>query len=219
MMEDMRISHNQSIDQSHHGHPSIVNRIRTGRSGQPRIEIDGDFLHWAHNRRSISGLARFLGVGRTTVRNTLLRLGLLPSHASAMNQSVTPNPPQHTADLEAPDDNINALPLDNPLPPPDHIAPEPQEHAADDLLEPDIPFPAHLNPSIITQFGRHRRSLRTSQISDEELDQIVSRLRTHYRRAGLTMLDGMLRRLGYSIPRERICHSLLRIDPVRRVFE
>lgn len=32
-------------------------------------------------------------------------------------------------------------------------------------------------------------------------------------------MDGMLRRLGYVIQRERIRQSLIRIDPVQRVFE
>jgi hypothetical protein len=33
------------------------------------------------------------------------------------------------------------------------------------------------------------------------------------------MLRGMLQRLGYRISRERITQSLLRIDPVQRVFQ
>lgn len=33
------------------------------------------------------------------------------------------------------------------------------------------------------------------------------------------MLNGMLRALGHQIPRERIRASLVRIDPVQRVFQ
>jgi hypothetical protein len=33
------------------------------------------------------------------------------------------------------------------------------------------------------------------------------------------MLGGMLQRLGYRISRERITQSLVRIDPVQRVFQ
>lgn len=33
------------------------------------------------------------------------------------------------------------------------------------------------------------------------------------------MLDGMLRRLGHRVQYDRICQSLLRIDPVRQIFE
>ena len=60
---------------------------------------------------------------------------------------------------------------------------------------------------------------RTGPLSDDHLDHLILQLRGHYTRAGITMLDGMLRRLGYHIPREAIRQSLLRIDPVQRVFE
>jgi hypothetical protein len=33
------------------------------------------------------------------------------------------------------------------------------------------------------------------------------------------MLDGMLRRLGHHVQRDRISNSLSRIDPVQRVFQ
>lgn len=58
-----------------------------------------------------------------------------------------------------------------------------------------------------------------SDINDSELDDMVLRLRRHFRRAGISMLDGMLHRLGYRIPRERIRQSLLRIDPVHCIFQ
>ncbi|KAK6987957.1 hypothetical protein R3P38DRAFT_3445779 [Favolaschia claudopus] len=58
-----------------------------------------------------------------------------------------------------------------------------------------------------------------SDIFDDELDMLLLRLRTHYKRAGLSMLGGMLRRLGHRVPTQRVRESLLRIDPVRRIFE
>lgn len=58
-----------------------------------------------------------------------------------------------------------------------------------------------------------------STLSDEILDATILELRSHYRRAGITMLDGMLRYLGHRVPRERIRQALLRIDPVHRVFD
>ncbi|KAJ7178252.1 hypothetical protein C8R46DRAFT_1329376 [Mycena filopes] len=58
-----------------------------------------------------------------------------------------------------------------------------------------------------------------SSISDDELDELLIRLRQHYRRAGITMFDGMLRRLGHHVPRERIRQALIRVDPVQRVFQ
>ncbi|KAF8055696.1 hypothetical protein FPV67DRAFT_1567427 [Lyophyllum atratum] len=59
----------------------------------------------------------------------------------------------------------------------------------------------------------------TTHISVEDLDALLLHLRQHFRRAGITMLDGMLRRLGHRVPRERIKQSLIRIDPVHRVFQ
>ena len=58
-----------------------------------------------------------------------------------------------------------------------------------------------------------------SDITDGDLDDLVLRLRRHFRRAGISMLDGMLRRLRYRIPREHIRQSLIQIDPVHRIFQ
>lgn len=58
-----------------------------------------------------------------------------------------------------------------------------------------------------------------STMSDNELDDFIICLRSHYRRAGISMLDGMLRCLGHHVPRERIRQARVRIDPVQRVFE
>ncbi|KAJ7913422.1 hypothetical protein B0H13DRAFT_1508395, partial [Mycena leptocephala] len=58
-----------------------------------------------------------------------------------------------------------------------------------------------------------------STILDWELDSLLLCLRTHFRRAGISMLDGMLRRLGHRVPQIRIRDSLCRIDPVHRVFQ
>ncbi|KAF8208063.1 hypothetical protein K438DRAFT_1574451 [Mycena galopus ATCC 62051] len=83
----------------------------------------------------------------------------------------------------------------------------------DDLLEPDIPGHVRLPPDIVSYTGP------LSNMSDADLDLLILRLRSHFRRAGLGMLDGMLRRLGHRVQRERIRQSLFRIDPVRRIFE
>ncbi|KAH8085980.1 hypothetical protein BXZ70DRAFT_863551, partial [Cristinia sonorae] len=58
-----------------------------------------------------------------------------------------------------------------------------------------------------------------SNISDNELDDVIRRLRDHYVRAGVSILQGLLRASGIRVPRERVRHSLIRVDPVRRVFE
>jgi hypothetical protein len=95
----------------------------------------------------------------------------------------------------------------------------------DDILDPDLPIPAagEFPPGIenLAPPSQPTTSFTgpVSEISDDDLDMLLLRLRTHYRRAGLSMLNGMLRRLGHRVPTERIRQSLLRIDPVRRIFE
>ncbi|KAI0057690.1 hypothetical protein BV25DRAFT_1872356 [Artomyces pyxidatus] len=132
------------VYQSHRGRPTIISEVHSGERGRPRIHIDGDWLRWAYGHRSVQGIADFLGVGRTTVRNALLEYGIA----------------------------------------------DPQQN----------PFAS-------------RAAL------DEDLDALIRDLRIHFRRAGISMLDGMVRQQGHRVPRERIQQSLLRIDPVRRVFE
>ena len=56
-------------------------------------------------------------------------------------------------------------------------------------------------------------------MTDDKLDELVIRLQSHYCRAGISMLDGILCRLGHRIPCEHIRASLLHIDPVQQVFE
>ncbi|KAH9925166.1 uncharacterized protein B0H18DRAFT_869901 [Fomitopsis serialis] len=59
-----------------------------------------------------------------------------------------------------------------------------------------------------------------SETSDDDLDTAVRELRVHYRRAGATMMVGFLRgTLGIHVSKARVRQSLLRIDPVRRVFD
>lgn len=58
-----------------------------------------------------------------------------------------------------------------------------------------------------------------STLSDDLLDDLISQLCSHFQRAGISMLNGMLRHLGHRLPRERIRESLMRIDPVQRVFQ
>lgn len=55
--------------------------------------------------------------------------------------------------------------------------------------------------------------------SEAELDEAVLRLRLLYPRAGVSMLQGMLDRLGFKVPRDAISGALLRLDPTGRVFQ
>ena len=191
MQADIRMQYEQTLNQSHHGHPTIVQEIHTGRRGRPRIYIDPEFLRWAYSHRSTSGIARFLHVGRRTVRHALLEYRIAEPHDSPFSMP--------TADI-----NEELLQEDN-------------------LLDPNLPILAHIpafdsNSSVTT----HRVVSFTgplSDICDDALDNLIVQLRSHFRRAGLSMLDGMLRRLGHRLPRERIRESLMRIDPVQRVFQ
>ncbi|KAJ7572189.1 hypothetical protein C8J56DRAFT_771085 [Mycena floridula] len=91
---------------------------------------------------------------------------------------------------------------------------EPEDEPEDDLLDPDLPVPLHI-PSDIPPC----QSWSHSDISDEDLDALIVQIRSHFRRAGRRILHGILQSLGYRIQFKRIRQSLLRIDPVHRIFD
>jgi hypothetical protein len=192
MQLDIRQRYQESLDESHHGHPTIIETVRTGERGRPHIQIDPNFLRWAYGHRSTAGIARFLNVGRSTVRNALLEYGI-----TQPQESPFPN-----TTLES-DDNA-ALDI--------------TQH--DNLLDPNLPIPAHLptpDNANATRLASFTGPLST--ITDDALDDLIVWLRSHFHRAGISTLDGMLRRLGHRVPRERIRDSLMRVDPVQRVFQ
>ncbi|KAJ7886954.1 hypothetical protein B0H13DRAFT_1627782 [Mycena leptocephala] len=171
--------------------------------GRPRIYIDPDFLRWAYGQRSTASISRFLRVGRSTVRNALIEHGIARPQQSPF-QLNNNSPYTNDSDIEDDDGDI--------------------EH--DDILDPDLPIPSSNEfPPEVEELATPPQPTTTSftgplsEISDDDLDMLILRLRTHYRRAGLSMLNGMLRQLGHRVPIERIRQSLLRIDPVRRIFE
>lgn len=195
MQNDIRLEYRDAIDASHNGRPTVVQIVATGGVGRPRIHIDPDFLRWAYAQRTTANIHRFLGVSRNTVRSALLHHGIT---SPQLNPFPNDNEPPPAVLLDADENN-------------------------DDLLEPEIPLPARL-PSEVENLGARNHPVVSytgplSNISDDELDTLLLLLRSHFRRAGLGMLDGMLRRLGHRVPRERVRQSLLRIDPVRRIFE
>ncbi|KAF8176256.1 hypothetical protein K438DRAFT_82250 [Mycena galopus ATCC 62051] len=187
MLNDVRIQYQQALDASHHGHASVVETIHTGRVGRPHIEIDPEFLQFAHDHRSTTGIGRFLGVSRGTVRSSLLRQGLLQPQAAPFSDDPA---------------------LDEPL--------DGEAEGSDNILDPDIPVPHNLPPEVEHMVAAPALA---GDIADWELDSLLLRLRTHFRRAGVSILDGMLRRLGYRVPQTRLRESLCRIDPVHRVFQ
>ncbi|KAJ7735629.1 hypothetical protein DFH07DRAFT_870733 [Mycena maculata] len=94
-----------------------------------------------------------------------------------------------------------------------------------DILDPALPipqsgeFPADVENLATSHDPAVSFTGPLSSISDNDLDTLLIRLRTHYRHAGLSMLNGMLRRLGHRVPTEHVREPLLRINPVRRIFE
>lgn len=185
MQNDVRLQYEQAVDQSHHGHPTIVETIHTGAPGRPAIAIDPDFLRWAYSLRSTESIARFLGLGRSVVRRALLEHGIAvprrqPSTLAAFNNPAEPDSGNGQDDY---------------------------------LIGPDQANVPAAAPGVSSFTGP------LSTISDDELDNTLIRLRRHYRRAGITMFDGMLRRLGHHVPRARIREALIRVDPVQRVFQ
>lgn len=202
MQTDIRIKHQEALDLSHHGRPTVIETVHTGNRGRPRVSINPEFLRWAYSHRTVSGIAHFLGVHRDTVRNSLLEHGIVEPQA---NPFASP-PEEETVD-------VPPLDLEN-----------------DELLDPHFVLPETLPPDIqpptseganVTMTNSNITSFTgpLSNISDTELDDLIIQLRQHYRRAGVSMLDGMLRRLNHRVPRERIRASLMRIDPVQRVFQ
>ncbi|TFY51120.1 hypothetical protein EVJ58_g10727 [Rhodofomes roseus] len=191
MQLDIRMQYRDTLDQSHHGRPPVLIQEHSGGRGRPRYIIDRDWLAWAYQHRSTSGIAQFLQVSRSVVRNALLEYGLAQPQASPFPLSSFPDSAEGVA--------------------------------SDDLLDPQAAWPAGApvpdaaQLAVPPQIASYTGPL--SSISDDALDDLIRRLRQHYIRAGLTMLDGMLRRLGHQIPRTRIRESLLRIDPVHRVFD
>ena len=88
----------------------------------------------------------------------------------------------------------------------------------DDLLDPDlatthIPVDILSDPPVVSFTGP------LSTLQDNQLDDLIIQLRSHFSRVGIRMLDGMLCRLGHRLPCEHIRESLMCIDPVQWVFQ
>lgn len=220
MRNDIRNRYEQLLDQSHSGYPSVMHIERTGNRGRPRIVIDPGFLSFAYQQRSTRGIARFLGVGVTVVRNALLEYGI-----AQPGQNPFPVPDQieeAMGDESLATQNAPLHPhLDHAF---DNEEPEESNHGrrgpGDDIFDPqEIPSDTTLPPSILQTYRIPAQlSGRLSRISDSELDTILISLRVHFRRAGITILRGMLRQLGHHVSRRRIQEALLRIDPIQRTF-
>ncbi|KAJ3878440.1 hypothetical protein F5051DRAFT_327920 [Lentinula edodes] len=158
--------------------------------GEAQI-LQSNFLRFAHNHRTTTGLSHFLDVPRPTVRRRLLECGIATPGIGPFNFPLR---------------SINELP----------------SNESDDVLDVDTPPPSQLPDDVQAEAAAIPSSSSSgyiTHISNEQLDSLLGRLRIHFHRAGIRMLDGMLRRLNIMVPFERIRQSLVRIDPIHRVFD
>ena len=206
MHQDIDRAYQQYLDHSHHGYPSVIESVHTGQPGRPAYHIDPSFLQWAYTSRSISSISRFLGISRGSVRNALLNYGLAEPQISPFISQDISTDQEETGTLSTEHDFV----LDPLLSVPNESASDLHHESA--LLQP-TPANNNINEPRITSFTGP-----LSAINDDDLDSMIRQLRQQFTRAGITMLHGMLQRLGYRIPRERIRQSLYRIDPVHRIF-
>ena len=195
-----------------------MEHIQTGSRGRPAIHINEDFLRWAYRLRTTSAISRFLGVSRRTVRNTLLLYGIAAPQASPFTSASGSQQPSFSG-LDGSEFNASSdiQPTENPLLTPGDSAAS--LDTEDPILNPILSIPASFGDVPQPQHGIISHTGPLSNITDADLDATVRMLRHHYSRAGITMLNALLRALGYHIPRSHIRESLLRIDPVQRVFE
>ena len=63
-------------------------------------------------------------------------------------------------------------------------------------------------------FRRHLLSETYSDISDQDLDQLVRQVQQQHPGVGITLLKGHLKSIGHRLQRDRIQLSLLRTDPM-----
>lgn len=92
-------------------------------------------------------------------------------------------------------------------------------HLAERGEDPFIRTSDPLNPYTTHYQQIYSTSVAVSSWTDAELDAAVTRLRILFPKAGIAMLKGSLQSLGHNVPREWIRLSLLRLDPLNRLFQ
>lgn len=205
MQNDIHWQYQQAIDELHHGYPAIVETIHTGSHGRPSICIDPEFLWWSYFLRSIKSISLFLGVSWRTVHQQLLENGIAqPGEQPFVISSRNSQTGSTHSDNE---------PEDNDLLDPSATA----SGRTDDVIS-HTPSPGPASDEALALYITSYTAPQ-SNITDGELDDLVLRLCHHFCWAGISMLDGMLRRLVYRIPRERIRQLLIQVDPVHWIFQ
>ena len=200
----------------------MISRVRTGKRGRPKVVIEAEFLQVAHGLRNVSSIARYLGCSRTVVQAALLNAGLkqpgqnpFPGRIRGRHLDVRPAP----APLSIHFPSTNSGPN---IPPPmmaTSSTTTPQfTPPAINVAPPGFPVspPA---PPLRSPFRDAPYAGRYSTWTDRELDEAIARLRVHFPQAGIAMLEGLLLRLGHRVSRCRIRRALIRVEPIRRVFQ
>ena len=147
----------------------MVGTLHTGCRGRPRIVFDPQFLAWAITQRTTSGIANFLGVDRSTLQNALLEYGLATPGQNPFSNHDEENFATSTSDA-----NSNLIDLNK----------------GNDILKPDIPIPTILPSSLMVEEVPSTSAIST--ITNGDLDHLILHLHSHFRRAGISMIDGML---------------------------
>lgn len=88
MVTALDLACHESMDPPQGAPLVVTRRVRTGRRGRPRVEIDTQFLSAALDLRGPTGIAPELGVSSRTVRRVALRAGLVQPAAPVFQTRV-----------------------------------------------------------------------------------------------------------------------------------
>lgn len=91
MVDDLDRACHESLDPPDGPPPIVVQRIRTGRRGRPRIEIDPHFLSHALLLRGPTGIAPTVGVSSRSIRRRALQYGLVEPGAPVFQIVLGPD--------------------------------------------------------------------------------------------------------------------------------
>jgi hypothetical protein len=170
--------------------------------------IEPQFLRHAFSHRGATKIGRFLGCSRSKVRQALLESGIAqPGHAPFPLHPI----PSNTTHSQPRNDSIPS-PAVSP-----HVLAQPTNEVDTSSTSSMPSLADHSFPSLSNTPDPFQNP--HAILSDAQLDEAITHLRVHFNRAGISMLKGMLDRLGHNISRQRITDSLLRLDPIGRVFE
>jgi hypothetical protein len=91
MVAALDLARHESLDPPDAPPLVVAHRVRTGRRGRPRIEINSNFLSAALDLRGPTGIAPELGVSSRTIRRRALEAGLVEAGAPVFQPHVNPD--------------------------------------------------------------------------------------------------------------------------------